>query len=298
MTEKPVMKNNTLRYARELFKSYDDFHVADFRKRQFSPDILHAALKTLRNNAPSAVKISPAGNSFERKKIYHVQTGTGRIPVLLWSQMHGDEPTATMAICDILKYFGETRREGVPRKILSSLTLHFIPMLNPDGAACFQRRNAQNIDINRDALALRTPEAQLLRKIQKKLRPQFGFNLHDQELSSVGNSKSVSAMSLLAPAYDHKRSDNPVRRRAKYLAATFNRIMQEYIPDLVTRYDDAFEARAFGDNMQKWGTSTLLVESGGWPHDREKMFIRKLNYVGLLATLFSIAVFRFQQRIK
>jgi hypothetical protein len=162
-------------------------------------------------------------------------------------------------------------------------------MLNPDGAACFQRRNAQNIDINRDALALRTPEARLLRKIQKKLEPQFGFNLHDQELSSVGNSKSVSAMSLLAPAYDHKRSDNPVRRRAKYLAATFNRIMQEYIPDLVTRYDDAFETRAFGDNMQKCGTSTLLVESGHLKDDPEKELIRKLNFVGILSTLYSIA---------
>ncbi len=53
--------------------------------------------------------------------------------------------------------------------------------------------------------------------------------------------------------------------------------------------DDTFEPRAFGDSVQKWGTSTVLVESGGWPGDRDKMFIRKLNYVGLLTSLHAIA---------
>jgi len=60
-------------------------------------------------------------------------------------------------------------------------------------------------------------------------------------------------------------------------------------PKRTARYDDAFEARAFGDNMQKWGTSTVLVESGHALNDPEKDSIRKLNAVGLLASLASIA---------
>ena len=65
---------------------------------------------------------------------------------------------------------GAVRRLRVPappprttrsvRGILSSLTLYVVPMLNPDGAERFQRRNAQSIDINRDALRLQTPEGQ------------------------------------------------------------------------------------------------------------------------------------------
>ena len=38
------------------------------------------------------------------------------------------------------------------KRILSALTLYVVPMLNPDGAERYQRRNAQNIDLNRDAL--------------------------------------------------------------------------------------------------------------------------------------------------
>jgi hypothetical protein len=41
--------------------------------------------------------------------------------------------------------------------------------------------------------------------------------------------------------------------------------------------------------MQLWGTSTILIESGHWPNDRNKNFIRKLNYVALLSALRSLA---------
>jgi hypothetical protein len=39
----------------------------------------------------------------------------------------------------------------------------------------------------------------------------------------------------------------------------------------------------------------VLVESGGWPGDRDKMFIRKLNYVGLLTSLHAIATGTYRQ---
>jgi hypothetical protein len=46
--------------------------------------------------------------------------------------------------------------------------------------------------------------------------------------------------------------------------------------------------------MQSWGTSTLLIESGHWPQDPEKLFIRKLNYVSLLSSLWAIGNGSFQ----
>ncbi len=73
------------------------------------------------------------------------------------------------------------------------------------------------------------------------------------------------------------------------LIVEMNRVLQKYIPGKVGRYNDAFEARSFGDNIQKWGTSTILVESGGYPDDLEKQEIRKLNYIALLSSFFSIS---------
>jgi hypothetical protein len=282
-------EKSMLKYSRTLFESYPAYRVPHFRERRFFPEMLYSVLDDIHNHSSSLINISLGGASFEDRRICHIQIGSGPTQVLLWSQMHGDEPTATMAICDILRYFTVTHGESATQRILSSLKLHFIPMVNPDGAFRFQRRNAQNIDINRDALALQTPEARFLKELQSNIKPHFGFNLHDQELSTVGNTNVISAMSLLAPACDHEISDNLVRTRAKHLAATFNQILQEYIPGRVTKYDDSYEARAFGDNMQKWGTSTLLIESGHDTNEPEKESIRKLNFVGIISALFSVA---------
>ena len=69
-----------------------------------------------------------------------------------------------------------------------------------------------------------------------------------------------------------------------------NRILQKYTPGQVGRYNDDFEPRAFGDNIQKWGTSAILIESGGYPGDVEKQEIRKLNYVSILSAIYTIAM--------
>ena len=68
-----------------------------------------------------------------------------------------------------------------------------------------------------------------------------------------------------------------------------NAIIQQYAPGQVGRYNDDFEPRAFGDNIQKWGTSTILIESGGYANDVEKQEIRKLNYVSILSAIYTIA---------
>lgn len=280
--------------ARELFETYATYRMPEIVSRRFTQADMLRWLESFRSM--NLFTTIPLGQSAEGRTISLLRLGTGSIKVLLWSQMHGDEPTATMALLDMLNFFARARDHVVNRTILDALSLLIIPMVNPDGAEQFQRRTAQSIDMNRDALTLGTPEAHILKETRDAYQPHFGFNLHDQDPRyTVGNSKNVSAVALLAPAFDESRGDNDIRTAAKKVASTFASVLQEFVPGHVSKYDDTFESRAFGDNIQKWGTSTILVESGGWPGDREKMFVRKLNYVGLLTSLHSIATGMYQR---
>ena len=44
------------------------------------------------------------GQSVNRKPIYKLQFGTGKIKILMWSQMHGNESTTTKALFDFIHF--------------------------------------------------------------------------------------------------------------------------------------------------------------------------------------------------
>ena len=232
-----------------------------------------------------------AGQSAQGRDIHHLVLGTGKIKILLWSQMHGDESTATMALFDLFNFFSASDENNELRQfLLNNLELHFIPMLNPDGAQVWKRRNAQDIDINRDARSLSTPEGRILMNMVKTVQPAFGFNLHDQSVYyTAGPTNQTATISFLSPAYNYEKEMNDVRKKATQVIVAMNKTLQQYIPGKVARYNDDFEPRAFGDNVQRMGVSTILIESGGYPNDPEKQHIRKLNFMALISAFESIA---------
>ena len=204
--------------------------------------------------------------------------------------MHGDEPTATQAIFDIFNFLASNGFKSEKQEILSNLTLHFLPMLNPDGAERYQRRNLLGVDINRDALRLQSPESKTLKRVRDSLEADFGFNLHDQSTYyNAERTEKPATISYLAPAFNYEKDINETRANAMKIIVFMNNIIQKYAPGQVGRYNDDFEPRAFGDNIQKWGTSTILIESGGYSNDVEKQEIRKLNYVSILSAIYTIA---------
>jgi hypothetical protein len=231
------------------------------------------------------------GTSTQGRSIHHLTAGAGKIKVLMWSQMHGDESTATMALFDVFNFLrAKDEHDPFRKQLLERLELHFVPMLNPDGAEVWQRRNALDIDVNRDARALATPEGKILAAIAKKLKPQFGFNLHDQSVYyTAGSTRHPATISFLAPAYNYEKDMNDVRKKATQLILTLNRALQQKAPGNIAKYDDEHDPRCFGDNIQGWGTSTILIESGGYPNDVEKQYIRKLNFYALLTAFEAIS---------
>jgi hypothetical protein len=277
----------------ELGRVWDAEHVSP----PLPPLVDHAEvvrrLEAFASGSPDLFSLEKIGESVEGRSINHIRAGTGPFGVLLWSQMHGDEPTATSALFDLLEYLRRHREEPAVRRILSELTLHIVPMLNPDGAERFQRRNAQSIDINRDALRLQTPEGKTLKALRDRLNPHVGFNLHNQSWrTSVGDPPKPASISLLSVAYDESRTENAGRRLTKKLCAVIRDALEPFASGQIGRYDDEYEVRAFGDNITLWGTPVVLIETGPWPSEQPDAPLVRLNFVAIVSALDALATGR------
>jgi hypothetical protein len=277
----------------ELSRVHDGALVAGLENRRFDHETFWGAVAPFLGGS---VASRVAGESAEGREIRHLTFGHGPTTVLLWSQMHGDESTATMSLADIVRFFDESSDHPLARRIAEGSTVHMIPMLNPDGAERFRRRNAQGVDVNRDARALQTPEGRLLKAVRDRVEPDFGFNLHDQSAAvRVGQSSRGVAIALLAPAFNAARDVDDKRRRAMQVATLLIEAMDPLVGDHIAKYDDTFNPRAFGDLMGAWGASTILIESGAWEDDPQKQHLRKTNFVGILTALDAIATGRYSE---
>ena len=252
-------------------------------------DVVAAAARAVDADAGRVAR-EVVGRSVEGRDLLHLTVGRGPTHVLLWSQMHGDEPSATPAIFDLLEWIRRERGTAAVQRLEDRLTVHLVPMLNPDGAQRYTRRNAQGIDINRDALHLQTPEGRALKALRDRLQPVLGFNLHNQNgQTSAGSPPKPATISLLAVAHDAARSDSPRRTLAKQTAALVREALEPLIPGQVGRYSDEFEVRAFGDNLGRWGTAVVLIESGPLSGADADQALVRLNFVALVTALDGLA---------
>ncbi len=278
-----------------------DYHHAElsalFEQYKLSPPVpqnlkhkqLIKFLKKFARDYPADFKLDLLGESVENRDIYHVTIGDGPRSVLLWSQMHGNEPTATNALIDIFNFLLTEKENPFAGEILAGATLHFIPMVNPDGSELFLRRNAQGLDLNRDARELASPEARILKSLHERLRPEFGLNLHDMNgRRTIENTNKLTAIALMVPPFDENHNNNRNRIEAKRLASVMHQALSPYIYEHISRYDAEFMPAAFGDNFQSWGTRTVLLETGGWYQDGPE-FLVKLNFIAILEACHAIA---------
>lgn len=271
---------------KELADIWESQHVS----RILPSDVRHKDLKVYLEQLRSlGSNVAEVGRSVSGKEIYQIEFGNGPLKVFLWSQMHGDEPTATSSLIDLFAVFQMNREAPWVTKIAESMTIRAVPMLNPDGADQFIRRNLQGLDINRDAIALKSPEARLLKKLRDDWSPHIGFNLHNQNSrTTAGESFRQAAMSFLVVYGDAAKTTSDGHERNKRLVSGMVRAVEEFIPGQVGKYDDEFTATAFGDNFSAWGTPAILIETGGL-HGRSEMFLVKLNFVAIATALKSLA---------
>ena len=285
LTFSPVARPHA-QTPRELFGEWGRQRVTRLDPAQ----VRHADLKQYLDELRAlGVPVEEVGRSLANREIYQMEFGRGPLRVFMWSQMHGDEPTATSALVDLFAYLRRNRHAGWVRNVEEKITLRAVPMLNPDGAELFQRRNLQSIDINRDARALVTPEGRLLKSLRDRWRPDIGFNLHNQNpRTAAGDTGRQAALSLLAVPSDAAGTDTPGRIRNKRLCAVMVAALDPFIRGHVGRYDDTFNPRAFGDMIGQWGTPVILVETGALK-GMSGQDLAGLNFVALSAALKGLA---------
>lgn len=270
----------------QLAEIWDKEHVTN----KLPSNLRHQDLKLyLDGLLKLGLKVNEVGRSNANREIYQIEWGKGPLKIFLWSQMHGDEPTATSALIDMFTVLEKNRDQEWAKRIAEKVTIRAVPMLNPDGAEVYIRRNLQGIDINRDALDLKTPEGRLLKQLRDSWQPEIGFNLHNQQaLTAAGQTDKQAAISFLVVYGDEAKTPSDGHERNKRIVAAMIQALNQFIPGHIARYDDEWTPTAFGDNFSKWGTPVILIETGGL-HGKDEMYLVKMNFVAMMTALKVVA---------
>ena len=275
---------NTLSVS--FLESIFDLHKEDSLHGKW---ITFKNLEQLFSKYDSKFVVSQIGSSEENRPIMQLKIGSGSKKILLWSQMHGNESTGTKALFDLFNTILNSSEKEFSQ-ILETCTLVFIPMLNPDGSEAYTRVNANDVDLNRDAVNRVAKESKILRKVLEEFDPQFCFNLHDQRtIFGVEGTKNPATISFLAPSEEITKALTKGRIETMNVIVSMNTMLQNIIPNFVGRYTDEFYPTATGDNFQKLGYNTILIESGHYPNDYDREESRKYTFFSIVQGIHHIA---------
>ncbi|HSI70074.1 MAG TPA: M14 family zinc carboxypeptidase [Gillisia sp.] len=279
------MKTSITSYQ-DYEKRYSDFKDQNLEGRYLTFDHLENSLKELR----SLFEIKQIGISTLGTPIEMISAGHGKIKILAWSQMHGNESTTTKAVLDLLNSFRLFRNEDYIASILKNIQIRIIPMLNPDGAKAYTRVNANEIDLNRDAHNREEVESRVLRDVYEEFEPHYCFNLHDQRtIFSAGQKTLPATLSFLTPAMNEERALTPEREASMKVIVAMNQNLQQHIPGMIGRYSDEYNINCTGDTFQTMGVPTVLFEAGHYYNDYHRENVRKFMVFALVTALETIA---------
>lgn len=246
----------------------------DFPNRYISPEKLFFFLQNNLSNF-----ISQIGSSTNGKPIYKATFGNGNLRIVAWSQMHGNESNATHAMLDLWQSFQSNLE--LKDYLFSQMTLDFVFMLNPDGSEKWTRRNALDLDLNRDFLKLSSKEFPILKKLVETGNYQYALNLHEQRTLYSTDGIHPATLSFLAPAEDVERTITETRKKEMAVIVKVADKLKEFLPNRFARYSDEFYPTSTGDNFTKMGIPTILYEGGHFEEDYLRKTPRKFYTIAL-----------------
>jgi hypothetical protein len=100
---------------------------------------------------------------------------TGKIKVLIFAQQHGNEQSGKEGALLLAKELLKPEYQY----LFNSIDLVLIPQMNPDGSEVNQRRNGNDMDLNRNHLILTEPETMALHKLFDKHLFEVTMDVHE-----------------------------------------------------------------------------------------------------------------------
>ncbi|SFH88072.1 M14 family zinc carboxypeptidase [Halpernia frigidisoli] len=240
----------------------------DFPQRYISPQKLFNWLQ--KNYVALLTEI---GKSTFGQPIFKFSFGSGIIKVAAWSQMHGNESTATLSMLDFLYSFESDL--ALKQTLEKSITLDFVFMLNPDGSEKWTRRNTMDIDLNRDYNQEESVEIKLLKNLISNGNYDYALNLHDQRTIFTTDGVNPATLSFLSPSENEEREVTENRKKSMAIIAYIFENLNKKLPNQIGRYSDEFYPNSVGDNLMKAGIPTILFEGGHFQNDYLRQETRK-----------------------
>jgi len=173
--------------------------------------------------ASSQASVEIIGETQTRAPIRMLSLFAGDTPdaakptIFLFSTQHGDEQSGTDALLALIR----EAALGDLQWTLNDINLLIVPAVNIDGMHANVRRNAQDLDLNRDHVKLESPETRALHRIFRRYLPHVTLDVHEkgpdyylEQMGVVSNLNISTALhqfsrdSVLAGLSNRLKADN------------------------------------------------------------------------------------------
>lgn len=252
--------------------------------RFYTHDEVMERLARLERQGQRAVSLTEIGESVEGRELVVATVGEGDTDVFFTAQQHGDEPTGTLTILQVLRNLAAGGQDVA--QILDELTVHVLPMHNPDGGMRNQRENVDGVDPNRQhhyepgSTDNPSPETQAMIDYVTDLDPEWVADLHTQTGDYVdddGESIRASNYWPIAPEAD----PGAVALSKRMNWAIYDEVGDAYGYANISQYPGGQGANIARNAYGVRGYGSVLLEMTGQTGDRgermEGMMVRHMR---------------------
>ncbi|WP_428387695.1 M14 family zinc carboxypeptidase [Mucisphaera sp.] len=185
------------------------------------------------------VAVTTAGRSVENRpiRVVHFHRPADTLPtaanpsparpftILLIGLQHGDEPAGREALLTLI-----TDLTNHPDRLPPNTDLWILPTANPDGLVNNTRRNANNVDLNRDHQILSQPETQTLHRLARTLTPDLIVDAHEfrRDTSDYTNQGWLEWPLIMLDTANHPLLPLPVYTHGLQLIESAKPLMQTH----------------------------------------------------------------------